>query len=111
MVAQICQDGFHLLSPIKVECCEPPTLQPAEMREATLARISPSRGGQHPMGCPFGYVKKFQYTLDLLINCITFSAVFWDVRAFILPNIIIDNGILEATSIKGWFKLDRPFLF
>jgi hypothetical protein len=39
------------------------------------------------------------------------SAVFWDVRAFILPSIIIDNGILEATSIKGWFKLNRPFLF
>ncbi len=31
-------------------------------------------------------------------------------RAFILPCSIIDNGTLDATSIKGWFKMNRPLL-
>jgi hypothetical protein len=45
------------------------------------------------------------------------SGDFWDVRAF-FPLLFsalagnsrgIKNGILEATSIRGWFNLNRPF--
>ena len=62
VVVQICHDGFLPPFSIKAESCGPPTLQPAERREATLARISPSRGGQHPMGCPFDYCTKISRT-------------------------------------------------
>jgi hypothetical protein len=63
--------------------------------------------------------KKSPHTLALLKNCITISGDFWDVRAFFLllysafadNSREINNGILEATSIRGWFKLNRPFLF
>ena len=60
------------------------------------------------------------YTLELLKHCITLSGDFWDVRAFFLllcsalwvdNNRESNNGILEATSLRGWFKLNCPFLF
>jgi len=57
--------------------------------------------------------------LELLKHCIILTGDFWDVRAFFLPLFSafwvgnsrgISNGILEATSIRGWFKLNCPFL-
>jgi len=47
MVVQTCSDGFLPPFSIKAGSSGPPPLQPAERREAILARISPSRGGQH----------------------------------------------------------------
>ena len=68
------------------------------------------------MGCPFVFVKKMPYPLALLKHCIIISGDFWDVRAF-FPLLFtalvgnrrgINNGILEATSIRGLVQIERP---
>jgi hypothetical protein len=57
------------------------------------------------------------YTLELLKHCINLSGGLWDVCALFLllfsafagTSREINNGILEATSLRGWFSLNRPF--
>jgi hypothetical protein len=57
------------------------------------------------------------YPLELLKHCINLSGDFWNVCAFFLllssafwvgNSCEINNVILEVTSIRGWFKLNRP---
>ena len=64
-------------------------------------------------------IKKLRSPLDLLNHCIILTVDFWDVRTLFLPLCSAfwvgnsrenSNRILEATSIGGWFKLNRPFL-
>jgi len=86
---------------IKAGSFGPPVFQPAERR-------------------PFWLLRKMPYPLELLKHCIILSGNFWNVRAFFLLLYLAFvgkksgesiNGILEATAIRGWFKLNRPFLF
>ena len=69
----------------------------------------------------FSHQQKNVFTpLELLNHCIILSVDFWNVRALCLllcsafrvgNRREIRNGILDTSSIKGWFKLNRPFLF
>jgi hypothetical protein len=95
-----------------VPICEPP--DPHSNREAG-GYIYPSAFlslRAVPMGCPFGFLisKKMFLSppLELLKHCIILPDDFWGVCAFFLLRRQINNGILEATSFRGWFKSNCP---
>jgi hypothetical protein len=60
------------------------------------------------MGCPFGYAKKMFLPPLNFQNIVLFFPVTSGVFAIYFYG-EINNGILEATFIRGWFKLNRPF--